>query len=176
MAEAPKKGAASLYGKPPRIEEDKGEGDTPRNAGAPDKAREKAADTAGKPESDSKVEGDMKSGTEAKGDVMAGTDGIPTSHHMQHAEREALHHKHMMEHVHMHSRHQQDHTMRAMGHHHEDMHTMDERHHGERRKLHTNHERELREMHQRHEEMGEGDSGPTGGMKEKEVGNAGTEK
>lgn len=172
MAEAPKKGAASLYGKPPRIEEDKGEGDTPRNAGAPDRAREKAADTAGKPESDSKVEGDMKSGTEAKGDVMAGTDGIET-HHVQSAERMEEHHRRMHDHHAMTHRHEREHLMRAMGHGHESHEETNKRQNDEMRSLHTDHERRHREMGERHAGMSEA---PDGGIKEKSVGESGTEK
>lgn len=165
-----KKGASALYGKPPKIEPDKGEGDTPRNAGAPDKAADKAKATAGSPKSDAKVEGDMQSGTEAKGDVMAGTDGIMT-HHTQSGERTEMNHRHMMEHASMHGRHQHDHAMRMMGHGAEAHPEMNKRHHDEMRSMHTRHERDHREMGERHAGMA-----PSGGIEAKPVGDSGTEK
>lgn len=164
---ADKKGGAALYGKPPKIEADKGDGDTNRS-GHMSKASAKASSTAG----DAKPSGDMTSGSDAKGDVMAGTDGIPTHHHAQHAERSEMHHRHQLEHVMMHGRHQEDHLKASMGHHGEAMPAMHQRHHQERRTLHTTHEREVRDTHSRHEAMGDS---PTGGIKQESVGKSGTE-
>lgn len=172
MAEA-KKGGAALYGKPPRIETDKASGDTVKSGGgAPKGAQAKAEKTAGSPTAMTENKSVGDSGTNAKGDVMAGTDGIPTHHHTQHAERAELHHRHMMQHVQQHGKHQEEHLMQSMGHSSESASAMHERHHNERRSLHTSHEREMRDMHGRHEAMG---TGPSGGMVEKEVGKSGTQ-
>lgn len=169
MADAPKKGASALYSKPPKIEPVSGDGDKNKSA-----RTEKAMGDAEKTAGDPKPSGDMTHGSDAKGDVMAGTDGIPTHHHAQNAERSEMHHRHILETVQQHGRQQQDHLMRAMGHHAEDMSAMHQRHHSERRTLHTTHEREMKDTHSRHEMMG--GEGPSAGMTEKRIGNAGTEK
>jgi hypothetical protein len=152
-----------MYGKSPRIAPEPAEGDTvDSGGGAPDAAAEAAEATAGAPE----AQGDMQEGPAPKGNVMAGTDGIPTSHHTQAMERTEMHH-----------RHEHEHLMHSMGHHHE-----------EKAEMHRRHEKERRQMHRRHEDAddeSEGEmraadrsdkSGPTGGMKEKSEGKAGTEK
>ena len=149
MAEERKKGAASLYGKPPKIERDERDGDTPKSGGgAPKEAEKKAEESAGKPKAETESKSEGKSGTEAKGDVMAGTDGIMT-HQTQSGERTEMHHRHMHEHGEMHHRHEREHLMRATGHHSESHEEMSKRHHGEMRAMHTRHERDHKEMGER---------------------------
>lgn len=155
---AEKKGASKLYGKSPKIENEPVDavGDTD-TSGHSEKAREKAAEPP-------KTEGTMDKGGDAKGDVMAGTDGIKT-HHMH--ERNETHARHMHEHATMHNRHMHEHMMgEADG----------ERHHKERQKMHTRHESEMKEMDERHGGTSASEEGPSGGMKDKDIGKAGTEK
>jgi hypothetical protein len=75
----------------------------------------------------------------------------------------------MHEHMTMHHRHQHEH-MTGMADH--------ERHHREKQKMHTRHESEMKEMAERHLDSGVSASteGPSGGMKDKDIGKAGTEK
>lgn len=165
MAEAARKPPSErMYGKGPKIEPEPSKGDT-NKSGHQAEAKKEAEKTAGQPES----KANMKDGGDTKGDVMAGTEGIPTHHHEQARERTEVHHRHMAEHASMHERHEREHLMRVMGHHEEDQEAMHERHHGEARRMHTSHEREMRDMHERHED------GPSGGIKEKEIGKGGTE-
>ena len=149
--EKKKKGAAGMYGKSPKIEDEpvKKVGDE-NTSGHEEKAAEKAAEPP-------KTEGTMDKGGDAKGEVMAGTAGIPT-HHM--AERHGMIARHAHEMTDLHHRHMMERSMgEADG----------ERHHKERMKVHSRHEAEMKDLDERH------GGGPTGGKTEKEIGKGGTE-
>lgn len=151
--EKKKKGAAGLYGKSPRIEDEpvKAGGDT-NKSGHEEGAAEKAAEPA-------KTEGTMNEGGNAKGDVMAGTNGVP-AHHMHELHETKARHVH--EHMTMHNRHARELSMGE---------AEPERHHKERQKMHTRHETELKEVEERiHGGGSASENGPSGGMKDKDVG------